>query len=197
MLFLKLIMQDIEPFYNWHFLYTSEEDSLSPFYDRIYSETMYDKTVYNYYIHPLWDEFGSSTLYIKVLFADYDQQFVIIEMIGEWNDAINNDIMFLKRDVMDVFMENGINQFMLIGENVLNFFYDDDSYYQEWFEDIENNGGWIAMINFQEHVFNEMISSSLPSYLLLNEQLQSVNWRILKPDKLYELVDNFIMRKLN
>ena len=46
-----------------------------------------------------WDDFGSSTLYIKILFADYDGGFAIIELIGEWNDAINNDIMLLKRDM--------------------------------------------------------------------------------------------------
>jgi hypothetical protein len=189
-------MQDLEPFYNWHFQYLSQEDTLSPFYGRTYSETTYDKTVYNYYIHPQWDEFGSSTLYIKVLFADYDQKFVIIEMIGEWNDAINNDIMFLKRDVIDIFIENGISQFILIGENVLNFFYEDDSYYQEWIEDIENEAGWIAMLNFQEHVFLEMLQSPLKHYLILNEELQSVNWRLLKPEKLYELIDDFVIRKL-
>ena len=189
-------MQNIEPFYNWQFQYISEEDALSPFYERTYSETIYEKTVYNYYIHPQWDDFGSSTLYIKVLFADYEQKFVVIEMIGEWNDAINNDIMFFKRDVIDIFIENGISQFILIGENVLNFFYEDDSYYQEWWEDIENNVGWIAMVNLQEHVFNEMFDSPLPSYIILNEKLQKINWRILKPDKLYELIDNFVLRKL-
>ncbi|MEJ7675142.1 MAG: hypothetical protein WKF59_21170 [Chitinophagaceae bacterium] len=41
------------------------------FYGREYSEFDFSQTVYNYYIHPQWDEFGSSTLYIKVLMADY------------------------------------------------------------------------------------------------------------------------------
>ncbi len=54
------------------------------------------QTIYNYYIHPQWDDFGSRTLYLKVLLADYDEQYVIIELFGEWNDAIENDIMNLK-----------------------------------------------------------------------------------------------------
>ncbi len=58
-------MQDIEPYDNWHYLYTSEEDERSPFYGREYSEFVFTQTVYNYYIHPQWDEFGSSTLYLK------------------------------------------------------------------------------------------------------------------------------------
>ncbi len=28
--------------------------------------------------------------------ADYQEQYMIIELIGEWNDAIENDIMSLK-----------------------------------------------------------------------------------------------------
>ena len=55
-------MQDIEPYYNWRHLYTAEEDPQSPFYGRIYSEFEFTHTVYNYYIHPQWDEFGSRTL---------------------------------------------------------------------------------------------------------------------------------------
>jgi len=31
--------------------------------------------------------FGSRTLYLKVLLADYDEHYVVIELFGEWNDA--------------------------------------------------------------------------------------------------------------
>ena len=86
-------MQDIEPFYNWRELYISSEDERSPFHGTAYSEFEYTNTVYNYYIHPQWDTFGSSTLYLKVIYADYDRQFSVIEFIGEWNDALYNDIM--------------------------------------------------------------------------------------------------------
>jgi hypothetical protein len=53
--------------------------------------------------------------------VDYDSAYAIIELIGEWNDAIENDIMILKRDIIDVLIDQGVNQFILIGENVLNF----------------------------------------------------------------------------
>ncbi len=45
---------------------------------------------------------GSETLYLKILFVDYDERYAIIELIGEWNDAINNDIMLLKRDIVAI-----------------------------------------------------------------------------------------------
>jgi len=47
-------MQDIEPYYRWRDLYIADEDELSPFYGREYSEFEYTNTIYNYYIHPQW-----------------------------------------------------------------------------------------------------------------------------------------------
>ncbi|MEO6819903.1 MAG: hypothetical protein ABI266_00465, partial [Ginsengibacter sp.] len=154
-------MQDIEPYDNWLHLYTSEEDNHSPFYGKEYSQFEYINTIYNYYIHPLWDEFGSRTLYLKVLMADYDEKYVIMEMIGEWNDAIENDIMTLKRDVIDEFLHEGINKFILITENVLNFHSSDDSYYEEWYEDVKENGGWIVFMNMPEATQHDFINSRL------------------------------------
>src|SRR6478735_5703657 len=114
-------MHEIEPFYNWRHIYVSEEDDRSPFYGRVYSEFEYSQTIYNYYIHPQWDEFGSRTLYMKVIMADYEEGYAVMELLGEWNDAIENDIMQMKREVIDKFQGNGIFKFILIGENVLNF----------------------------------------------------------------------------
>ena len=133
-------MHDIEPYYNWRHLYTAEEDSKSPFFGRTYSEFEFTQTVYNYYIHPQWDDIGSQTLYLKVLYADYEIGFAIIELIGEWNDAIENDIMTLKRELIDKMLFQGISKFIMIGENVLNFHSSDECYYEEWYEDVQEKG---------------------------------------------------------
>ena len=61
-------MHNIEPFFNWRHLYSAEEDPKSPFYGRTYSEFEFTQVIYNYYIHPQWDDFGSRTLYLKILF---------------------------------------------------------------------------------------------------------------------------------
>ena len=124
-------MQDLEPFYLWRELYIAAEDELSPLHGSIYSELEYSNTIYNYYIHPQWDIFGSATLYLKILYADYERQFAIIEFIGEWNDALYNDIMYLKREIIEPMIREGIIKFILIGENVLNFHGSDDCYYEE------------------------------------------------------------------
>src|SRR6187402_554257 len=110
-------MHEIEPFYNWQRYYQAEIDPKSPFFGRSYGNE-YENTIYGYYIDPFWDEIVSETLYCKILIADYDIRYAIIELFGEWNDTLHNDIMFLKRTVIDKLVKQGINQFILIGENI-------------------------------------------------------------------------------
>lgn len=157
---------------------------MSPFYGREYSEFEYSNTIYNYYIHPQWDDIGSETLYIKVLFADYEEKFAIIEMIGEWNDAINNDIMLLKRDIVDELIYAGINKFVMIGENVLNFHHSDECYYEEWFDDIGEDG-WIVFLNFREHVIKEFKRANIDYYFLSEGELNDFNWRKFSPGQVF------------
>jgi hypothetical protein len=187
-------MQEIEPYYNWREYYTSEEDERSPFFGKEYSEFEFSNTIYNYFIHPQWDEFGSATLYLKVLFADYGTGVAIIELIGEWNDCLYNDIMYLKRDVIDEFTYYGINKFILIGENVLNFHAGDDDYYEEWFDELDD--GWIAFVNFREHVEDELIRGHIDRYVLLGTPLNQLNWRKFKPQELAMLVEATMLKKL-
>ncbi|GAP42755.1 hypothetical protein TBC1_11894 [Lentimicrobium saccharophilum] len=187
-------MHDIEPFYAWRNLYDAADDIHSPFYGRTYSETQCINSVYNYFIHPLWDEMGSATLYIKILYADYRAGFCVIECLGEWNDTLYNDIMYLYRNVAEILMDAGIRKFILIGENVLNFHADDDSYYQEWFDGIED--GWIACINFRDHVLDEIHRGRLDYYLAIGGKLDHINWRTLNPKQLFTLIDSLIMKRL-
>jgi hypothetical protein len=188
-------MHDIEPFYAWEDLYIAAYDERSPFFGRQYHETLCTHSIYNYYIHPKWDEIGSATLYTKVLFADYEERFCVIELIGEWNDYLYNDVMYLKRNLVEPLLKEGITRFILIGENVLNFHADDDSYYQEWFEDLDD--GWIALINFRDHIIDELRHSRLGYYLNYEGLLRSVNWRTLTPRNLLAVIEHLMMHKLN
>ena len=186
-------MQDIEPFFNWRHLYTAENDERSPFYGRTYSEFEYSQTVYNYYIHPQWDEFGSRTLYIKILYTDYEKRFTIIEMIGEWNDAIENDIMTLKRDIIDHLFAEGITHYILIAENVLNFHSGDKDYYQEWFEETTDENGWIVMLNMSEAAQYDFKKNKLNRYI---ELMEIENWRVYKPEHLFQKINDTIEKRL-
>ena len=187
-------MYEIEPFYSWRDYYVPSEDERSPFYGKDYDDS--HNQIYNYIIHPLWDDIGSNTLYLKVLFADYETGFAVIEFIGEWNDCIGNDIMYVKRNVIDGMIKNGIHKFVLIGENVLNFHTSDDSYYEEWYEDVRDEGGWIAAINFRSHVLDEMRMGKLHYYISVGQRLNSLLWRKLQPSALMDVVDELIIKAL-
>ena len=187
-------MQDIEPFYNWRHLYTAEEDRLSPFYGRSYNEFEYSQTLYNYFIHPQWDDFGSKTLYMKILYTDYDLNFAIIELMGEWNDAIENDIMTIRRDITDHLYKAGITKFILIAENVLNFHSSDDSYYEEWKEQLEDDHGWVVVIDMPEQSKYDFKRARLTNYV---ELLELPQWRTLKPDVIFQVIDNEMIKRLD
>lgn len=187
-------MHYVEPYYNWRGYYIASEDPSSPFYGREYSEFEFNNAVYNFYIHPQWDSIGSPTLFIKILFTDYDSGFVIIELLGEWNDAIENDIMILKRDIIEPIMEQGITKFILIGENVLNFHYSDDCYYEEWFDEVED--GWIAMVNFHEHVINEFERANIDHYFLMGGELEEIEWRTYLPQQFFDKVSALVVNRI-
>lgn len=187
-------MHDIEPHYHWLHLYNSEEDERSPFYRQVHSEFEFSNTVYNYLIHPQWDSFGSATLYLKIIYADYESAFCIIELIGEWNDVLHNDIMVLKREILEVLQEQGINKFILIGDNVLNFHASDDSYYEEWYNDVDE--GWIALVNFRAHVLEEFREHRIDYYLNFGGELDTLFWRKLTPRQMFSRVDDIIRHRL-
>ena len=189
-------MHSIEPFFRWRDEYIAEEDERSPFYERTYDELYFSNTIYNYYIHPQWDDFGSNTLYLKILFTDYNKGFTIIELIGEWNDALHNDIMYLKRNVCEHLTREGIKKFILISDNVLNYHGDDDSYYQEWLDEIKEYDGWIININLLEHVKEEMQSYNLHYYIDMSDDFNEIEWRLMKPNHLFKIIDMYFTEKI-
>jgi len=187
-------MHFIEPYFNWRGYYIASDDVQSPFFEREYSEFEFSNRIYNYLIHPQWDYFGSPTLFLKVLYADYEQGYTIIELIGEWNDAIENDIMLLKREVIEPMMSNGISKFILIGENVLNFHSSDECYYEEWFEEVEE--GWIAVINFHEHVIKEFNAANIDQYFVSGGELEDIEWRTYLPTNLFSKVEKLVLHRI-
>jgi hypothetical protein len=187
-------MHEIEPFFRWRDEYRSDRDPQSPFYGRTYNEMQYTQTIYNHYIHPQWDYFGSETLYAKILYADYGEGYAIIELLGEWNDAINNDIMHLKRELADAMTGEGITRYILICENVLNFHSDDDSYYEEWYDDLRDEGGWVVLLNLQDHVAEEMQTVRIDNYFHLGELYNHINWRPHKPERIFEAIEGLVQQ---
>ena len=189
-------MHTIEPYYAWRNHYVASDDPRSPFFDRIYNEMSYHMKIYDHYIHPQWDNIGSSTLFIKILWVDYEEESAIIELLGEWNDCLHNDIMRLKRDIVDCLQNEGICKFILIGENVLNFHYSDDSYYEEWFDEVTDRDGWIALLNFNQHVIDDMSTIDLDSYFVMGGELSEFGWRTYAPDQLVNRIRDCVENRL-
>jgi hypothetical protein len=185
-------MQDIEPYYKWRSLYAPEADTISPFYGKVYNDSQCSNSIYNYYIHPRWDSIGSSTLYIKVLYTDYEAHYAILEMFGEWNDCLHNDIMFFKRQVIELMQKEGISKFILILDNVLNFHGSDDCYYEEWYEEVSDENGWIALVNTMDHIDDELHDTRLQFYMHFGKHLNNLNWRILQPHTFFKKVEDLV-----
>jgi len=190
----RTAMHTLQPHYNWRHLYIASADARSPFYGYQNSDSHYTDHIYNYFIHPQWDNFGSETLFLKVLFADYQKGFAIIEFFGEWNDVLHNDIMLLKRDIIDAMIAEGITKFILILENVLNFHAGDTDYYEEWQDDLED--GWIATLNLREHVLAELSRYHIDHYLVLGGTLNDIAWRSRKPTQLFTQINEVVGRRL-
>ncbi len=180
-------MHTIEPYYNWRDYYRVEDDERLPFYQKEYNEFAYTDKIYNYYIHPQWDYIGSKTLYIKILYTDHLERYTFIQVLGEWNDSIENDIMTFKRSIVDELLRIGINKFFLIGDNLMNMFYDDDDYYEELSEDLMCNDGYMVILNFPEHLFQEIQNTAM-SREFFYEYVP--DWRKYKPDDLYRKFSN-------
>lgn len=188
-----LKMHNIEPYYRWRDLYQAEHDENSPFFGKIYNEFEFTDSIYGYCIHPQWDYIGSETLFIKILFVDYNNNAAIIECIGEWNDTLHNDIMHLKRNIIDDLLLLNINKFILIGENVFNFHGSDDEYYAEWFDDVED--GFISAIGFSDVVKNEWKNYNIDYFIDYGYNLD--DWRIYNPIKLIQLVEKQFYARIN
>ena len=180
-------MHDIEPFFRWRDSYIASEDPQSPFYGHVNSEFEFSDAIYNYVIHPQWDSCGSPTLFLKVIFVDYDRQFALIELLGEWNDAVQNDVMFLKREVINPMIDSDITKFIFFCDNLLNFHAADDDYYQEWYDEICESDGWIAFLDTFDHVADEM-GDAISQYTHFGAEFNGLPWREMMPEFVVDVV---------
>ena len=189
-------MHQILPYAGWRHIYRAEADAQSPFYGGLFGAPRngeYHK-MFDFVIHPEWEFIGCETLYIKLLFANYDEGLAIIEVMGEWNDALHNDIMHFKRNVVDPLIQEGVTKFLLIGDNLLNFHADADDYYAEWAEEVED--GWIVGLNFRQQVVQDLRTYGLSTHLWTGDRFEYGAWRASEPLKLGQMVDDQVNRHL-
>lgn len=180
-------MHLIEPFYLWRDYYTAESDPNSITYGKVYNEIYFTDHIYDFVIHPQWDSMGSETLFFKQLYVDYQESFCVIELLGEWNDVINNDVMYLKTELINPLIEAGIENYILVMENVLNFHADQNDYYLEWKDEVQ---GEIFLINALPQVIEELNTLDIKSSIWFDGMLNEIDWRLQKPYQLLEHIQN-------
>jgi hypothetical protein len=83
---------------------------------------------------------------------------------------------------------------VIIGENVLNFHGDDDDYYEEWNENVRDEGGWICLLNFRSHVREEMSRHHLHNYMVYDAPFDGVNWRPYEPEHIVEVIETSLVQ---
>lgn len=179
-------LRDIEPFYGWLHLYSHDRDPRSPFHQVEHSLFHYDRSINSIPAHPLWDDIASESLLVKILYVHYGEGYAIIELFGEWNDLYDNDFKLLAENCLTYLIDQGVDKFILICENVFHIYLDADDYYQALQEELDN--GWICTLRLRDEVREDMIQYGIDSYVYWNEDLDTLPWRRLKPPQLYALV---------
>jgi len=74
---------------------------------------------------------------------------------------------------------------------VLNFHSSDTDYYEEWGEDIRDDGGWVVAINMPEQTQYDFRRSHIDRYITL---MESANWRTYQPHDFFQSIDNAMLR---
>jgi hypothetical protein len=101
--------------------------------------------------------------------------------------------MELKREVLEKLMDEGIYKFVLITENVLNYHSDVKDYYEELYENVTDESGWVVCLNMPEQTQYDFKKAHLNRYI---ELMELENWRTYKPFHLFKKIDGELMARL-
>jgi hypothetical protein len=125
--------------------------------------------------------------------ADYEERYTIIELIGEWNDALENDVMHLKRAVLERFVDQSVHKFILVAENVLNFHSDGTDYYEELAQELQELGGWAVCLNMPTQSEIEFKKVGNQHFI---ELFNIPEWRSYRPFHLLRKVEALLGSRL-
>ena len=57
-------------------------------------------------------------------------------------------------------------------------------------------GGWIALLNFRQHVLADMQAIDLDRFFISGGKLDAIDWRTANPEDLYERVKGQVVKRL-
>jgi MFS superfamily sulfate permease-like transporter len=102
--------------------------------------------------------------------------------------------MELKREVIELLAAQGISKYILITENVLNYHSSDKEYYQEWYEEVSEENGWIVALNMPEATQQDFRKKKLNYYI---ELMELQDWRVYKPYHLFRKIDDALSKRID
>jgi hypothetical protein len=76
----------------------------------------------------------------------------------------------------------------------MNFHSSDDCYYEEWYEDVADEGGWITMLSLPEQSKYDFTRAGIHRYIQL---IDFRDWRPYTPMNLFTKIDNSQLKRLN
>ena len=76
---------------------------------------------------------------------------------------------------------------------MLNFHSSDDSYYEDWRESVIEEGGWVVIVDMPSQSQHDFKKARLTNYVAL---LDFPQWRTLKPELVFQQVDDWMIRQL-
>jgi len=190
------MFQHVEPYHGWLMYYENASDERSPFHDVEHSLFHYDRQIYTFAAHPLWDTIQSESLLTKILYADYERGTAVVELLGEWNDLFENDFRMLRQQLSDPLYQEGIQKFIFICENVFNAYVEGNDYYQELAEFLEEEEGYLVLLRCRDNVKEDLKAYGIDEFFFWSPQLDSLNWRKLKPWFLLDAVDEQMTKVL-
>jgi hypothetical protein len=76
----------------------------------------------------------------------------------------------------------------------LNFHSSDDSYYEDWKEQLEDDNGWVAILNMPQQSQYDFKKYRITNYINFYEMYE---WRTYKPELIFQQIDNYILRQLS
>jgi hypothetical protein len=189
------MFQEIEPFHGWLHIYNQANDRRNPFREVEHNAFHYDRFIYTYPAHPLWESIESESLLIKVLYANYRRGFAVIELLGEWNDLFQNDFKLLCENCLYPLLHAGITNFVLICDNVFNIYIQNDEYYADLYDMLED--GWICLLNPRPNIVDELHKWRVDGFFRLLYDANAIRWRKMKPWDLFYRADNLGLSALS
>ncbi len=76
---------------------------------------------------------------------------------------------------------------------MLNFHSSDDSYYEDWREQVEDATGWVVILNMPAQSQYDFVQARLNKYI---ELVDFAQWRTLKPELVFQQLDDLMLKRL-